>query len=305
VFVSSIPLTILMNSIRIGVIAVMVDRWGIGMAEGFLHEFQGWSVFMLTTAILILETALLNRLSRSRRPWRQLFGVEFPAPAPRASPVRKRTVPLPFAIAAVLIAGLALTANLLPARSEVIPERQSLADFPLGIDAWHGRRDVLESIYLDTLKLDDYLLADYVRPGADAVNLYVAYYQSQRKGEAVHSPRTCIPGGGWQLQEFGQTTVDDVTINGQPLRVNRTVIALGDRRAIVYYWFQQRGRIVTNEYAVKWFIFWDALTRNRTDGALVRLTLGLRDGADVSSVDTELREFARAIVPQLAHRIPD
>ena len=35
----------------------------------------------------------------------------------------------------------------------------------------------------------------------------------------------------------------------------------------------QRGRNLTNEYAVKWFIFWDSLTRQRTDGALSLYTL--------------------------------
>ena len=103
------------------------------------------------------------------------------------------------------------------------------------------------------------------------VNLYIAYYNSQRKGEAVHSPRACLPGGGWQLSDFDQRTPGRHQIDGRPLRVNRTLIALGGQRQLVYYWFQQRGRVITNEFVVKWYLFWDAITRHRTDGALVRL----------------------------------
>jgi EpsI family protein len=104
--------------------------------------------------------------------------------------------------------------------------------------------------------------------GGNVVNLYIAYYNSQRKGEAVHSPRSCLPGGGWQMRDFGQRSeLPGVPVDGQPLRVNRTLIELGNQRELVYYWFQQRGRVIDNEFAVKWYLFWDALTRHRTDGA--------------------------------------
>src|SRR5579863_10096274 len=81
-FLSSIPITVLMNSIRVGTIGVMVERWGIGMAEGFLHEFQGWMVFMVSTLLMMGEIAVLNAIGHERGTWRQLFGVEFPTPTP-------------------------------------------------------------------------------------------------------------------------------------------------------------------------------------------------------------------------------
>jgi exosortase len=92
-FLSSVPITLVMNSWRIGTIGLMVEHWGIGMAEGFLHEFQGWMVFMLSAALLFGEMALLNRVGREAGTWRQLFGVEFPAPTPRGAVMRKRPVP--------------------------------------------------------------------------------------------------------------------------------------------------------------------------------------------------------------------
>src|SRR6202034_2653661 len=147
--------------------------------------------------------------------------------------------------------------------------------------------------------------ADYVDGSGSSVNLYMAYYNSQRKGEAVHSPRACLPGGGWQLSDFNQRTVPEVTIDSRPLRVNRTLIALGDRRQLVYYWFQQRGRIITNEFVVKWYLFWDALTRHRTDGAMVRLITPLPLSASEADADHRLTDFAAHIVPELPRFAPD
>ena len=170
---------------------------------------------------------------------------------------------------------------------------------------WRGTRQSLEGIYLDTLKLDDYVMADYASDRSSPINLYIAYYNSQRKGEAVHSPRSCLPGGGWQLRDFDQRTLADVKINGQPLRVNRTLIELGDHRQLVYYWFQQRGRVITNEFAVKWYLFWDSLTRHRTDGALVRLIIPLPRTSDVAIADRQLTEFAGQIVPKLPQYLPN
>jgi exosortase D (VPLPA-CTERM-specific) len=303
-FLSSVPITILMNSWRIGTIGLMVEHWGIGMAEGFLHEFQGWMVFMLSAALLLGEMALLNRVGREPAAWRQMFGLEFPAPTPAGAVLRRRPVPVTFIAASALLALFVVTALALPRPAEIIPSRTSFVEYPMHLNGWTGHRDALEGIYIDQLKLDDYLLAEYVGDGG-AINLYISYYNSQRKGEAVHSPRACLPGGGWQLRDFDQRSLPAVRINGQPLRVNRTLIELGDQRQLVYYWFQQRGRIVTNEFAVKWYLFWDAVTRHRTDGAMVRLIAPIAIGGEVSAADLRLSNFAAQIAADLPRFVPN
>jgi exosortase D (VPLPA-CTERM-specific) len=304
-FLSSIPITIVMNSWRIGTIGLMVEHWGIGMAEGFLHEFQGWMVFMLSAALLLGEIALLNRVGRESGTWRQLFGVEFPAPTPQGAMLRSRPIPRTFLAAAGALFAFVVVALLLPRPAEIVPGRASFVEFPMRLNQWTGHRQALEGIYLDQLKLDDYLLADYADDGGRPINLYMSYYNSQRKGDAVHSPRACLPGGGWQLRDFGQRELAGVRINGRPLRVNRTLIQLGNQRELVYYWFQQRGRIVTNELAVKWYLFWDAVTRHRTDGALVRIITTVPLSTDESEADRRLSEFASHIAADLPRYVPN
>jgi len=304
-FLSSIPITIIMNSGRIGTIGLMVEHWGIGMAEGFLHEFQGWMVFMLSAGLLLGEIALLNRLGHESGTWRELFGVEFPAATPKGAALRPRSVPRTFIAAAVILVVFVLVAIVLPRPAEIIPSRASFAEFPMRLPGWAGQPGALEGIYIDQLKLDDYLLADYVNDSGRHLNLYMAYYNSQRKGEAVHSPRSCLPGGGWQMRDFDQRDLPGVRIGGHALRVNRTVIELAGQRELVYYWFQQRGRVITNEFAVKWYLFWDAVTRHRTDGALVRLIAAVPPGADIAEADRAMSDFAALVAPKLPGFIPD
>lgn len=304
VFLSTIPLTILMNSFRIGVIGVTVEYFGAGAAEGFLHDFEGWIVFMACTVILFGEMWLLSHFS-ARRPLREVFGLELPAPTPVHARIEKRALPSSLIGAVVVLAAVAILSLSLPERAEVVPARDDFVRFPLALGDWTGKNERLQQIYVDTLKFDDYLLADFADQKGHAVNLYSAYYGSQRKGESVHSPRTCIPGGGWEISDFSQREISTVLVNGQPLQVNRAVIQMREQRQLVYYWFQQRGRVMTNEYLVKWYLFWDALTRNRSDGALVRVTTMPRPGQPIEDADFVLQDFLRHATPQLAHHIPD
>jgi exosortase D (VPLPA-CTERM-specific) len=304
-FLSSIPITVIMNSLRVGTIGVMVEHWGIAMAEGFLHEFQGWAVFMASAALMLGEIGVLNRIGRESGTWRELFGVEFPASSPRDARIEKRTLSRSFIAACGVLLAFVAIATFIPRPAEIFPARSSFIEFPMTLGPWAGRAQSLEGIYLNQLKLDDYLLANYVDDAVAPVNLYIAYYNSQRKGEAVHSPRSCMPGGGWQLHDFGQRTLSKVTVNGRPLRVNRTLIELGNQRQLVYYWFQQRGRVITNEFAVKWYLFWDALTRHRTDGALVRLIVALPGGANEAAADRRLTDLAGRVVPILTQYVPN
>ena len=305
IFLSSIPITVFMNSFRIGVIGVMVDNWGPSMAQGFLHEFEGWAVFMSCTGVLIVEMWLLAKIGKEKMPLREAFGLDFPAPSPKDAQVLRRSVPYSFIASVLLLAVVAALSTALPTRVEVPPQRANFSSFPLQIGEWRGQGGHLDQIYIDALKFTDYIISDYTNRNHHAVNFYVAYYASQRKGASAHSPRSCIPGDGWVIASLTQRTIAGATVNGHPLRVNRTVIQKGDDKELVYYWFQQRGRVITNEYMVKWWLFWDAFTRNRTDGAMIRLTTSVNGGQSMQEADRRLTNFAQAVTPQLQAYIPD
>lgn len=305
VFLSSIPVTILMNSLRIGAIGLMVDRWGASMAEGFLHDFEGWAMFMVSGAVLLFEIMLLSRVGSAGQSWRSLFAIDLPPAVPKSVQRLKWRPSAAFVVSCAVLGALALVSVMMPQRVEKIPARTSFTEFPNQIDGWKSRRNTLESVYLNALKLDDYLLADYARPDGQAVNLYMAWYDSQRGGQSAHSPRTCIPGGGWRITSLTRQRVPEVALENVPLSVNRVLIENGSNKQLVYYWFQQRGRVVTNEYMVKLYLFWDALTRQRTDGALVRLSIAIPSGQSVEQVEPQLVSFLRVAAPKFGAYVPN
>ena len=305
IFLSSMPITVLMNSLRIGIIGVLVDLQGPSAAEGFLHYFEGWVIFMACMAIMIGEMWLLVRIGADRRPFADAFNLDLPSGGVTLTRHSPRAFVKPFVVSVLVVISTLPVVMLFDGRSEISPARAEFTEFPMSLGEWQGKRGHLEGIYLDYLKLDDHLVADYVKAQHGAINFYVAYYASQKKGESAHSPRTCIPGGGWQIKEIAQKKIDDVSINGAPLNVNRVIIQKGDARQLVYYWFQQRGRNITNEYLVKWYIFWDALTRNRTDGALVRLTAFVPSSRDLDEADKLLGDFTREVAVPLRDYVPE
>jgi exosortase D (VPLPA-CTERM-specific) len=305
VFFSSIPITVLMNSFRIGVIGVLVDNWGQEQADGFLHYFEGWVVFMACLLILMLEMALLAKIGVSKQRLRDVFGLEMPKAFPQGMEFRTRPVtPVHYAIL-ISVALIAVSSLYVQTQQEILPERQGFGGFPMQIADWRGDEDKLEDIYLKSLNLDDYLIGDYANSLGSVVNLYIAYYASQEAGSAAHSPRTCIPGGGWQIEKLTQVGVPGLEASRKSLIVNRLVIKRGEYKQLVYYWFQQRGRIITNEWLVKWYLFLDGLTKNRTDGALIRLTTSIGVDEEWADGDQRLMNFAEKVVPLLDDYIPN
>lgn len=306
IFLSSIPITILMNSFRIGVIGVMVEYWGPEMAEGFLHDFEGWVIFMACTGVLILEMWVLTFIGKDHRPLREVFGLEFPEETPSDALVRTRKIPVQLYVGVLVMVA---AVGLLRATGDsggVIPDRTEFSEYPINFPGWKGKAGRLDSGVLDQLNLDDYIIADYrEQKSGSIVNFYVAYYASQHKGNKIHSPRACLPGGGWEFKTFERYDVPGVMIGDKQLRVNRVVIEKGGVKQLVYYWLQQRGHIIANEYKVKWYLLQDAITRDRTDGALVRLTTYLPRDGSIKDADELLTRFSKEISKDLTSYVPD
>ena len=305
VFLSTIPITVLMNSFRIGMIGVLVEHWGTAMAEGFLHDFEGWAVFMACTGVLVLEMWIFVKMSGHKKPLREVFGLELPAPLSKDVMFKYRAIPASFLAASVLLVLTGMASAMLPHRSEVAMQRNDFSEFPMDFGEWHGKQETMERIYIDSLNLDDYIMANYLDAQGVPVNFYVGYYAVQRADKVPHSPRACIPGGGWTITSISQREIEGLLLAGQPLSVNRLVIQRGDNKQLVYYWFQQRNRALTSEYLVKWYLFWDALTQNRTDGALVRFVTNIQPGHDIQEADARLSAFAKLVAPQLKKYVPE
>jgi exosortase D (VPLPA-CTERM-specific) len=296
VLFSSIPITIAMNGFRIGVAGVTVNQWGPVMAEGMLHFFEGWIIFLASALLLLSEIYLLARLSG--RPFFDCFGTGMQAAASLPPRVVARSIdrtPL-YACFATVLATL-VTGTLVANRVDVIPERSRFVTFPAEIGQWRGHTSLLEPEIERGLHLDDYILSDYSSPGGQVVNLYVAYYASQQGGK-YHSPLVCIPGDGWSMIAFERTNY------GTNRPVNRMIIERNGQRQLVYYWYQERGRMIASEYWSRWYLIYDAVTMNRSDGALVRLVTPILPNESEKDADSRLRLFTHDLEPNLKGFVP-
>jgi exosortase D (VPLPA-CTERM-specific) len=308
----TVPLTITMNSLRIALTGIIYERVGAAAAESFFHGFSGWLLFMVCFGILIAGMWTLNRFfpekketaKSSNRVGSVAEGVvsggearEFPALGFTAALQSKR-----FVISAVLLGLTLIGANAIEFR-EKIPLKRSFAQFPLQVGAWSGARQQMEQPFIDTLNLSDHVIIDYQDQTGAPVNFYVAYYESQRKGESIHSPETCLPASGWIFHQAGMTTIS--LQGGKSMTVSKAIMEKGASRQLVYFWFPARGRVLNNAYELKLFGLWDAMTRQRTDGALVRVISPVASSERIEETDKRLRSFIGDIMPLLDEFIPE
>ncbi|NPV04869.1 MAG: VPLPA-CTERM-specific exosortase XrtD [Syntrophaceae bacterium] len=301
---SVLPLTIFMNSLRIAATGILYRSMGAAAAEGFFHGFSGWLVYMFALACLLLEMYVLNKLPGSapaRRDADEKAPVRMDAPA-RARAASRIAQPQFMAVAGLLT--LTLVASQGIEFRERIPIAKPFSQFPMQVAGWTGKTDTIPAKFREGLYFSDYLLADYVDGQGKRINLYVAYYESQRKAESIHSPETCLPGSGWEFKNAGRKTIAVGDGHGRSMRLMAATMENAGQKQIVYYWFAQRGRVNTSLPEVKLYNFWDALTRQRTDGALVRLITPVLPGETPEEAEKRLQEFTREVVPTLEQFLP-
>jgi len=208
-----------------------------------------------------------------------------------------------FALALVLLLGTAL---FLQARNrgEVFPARKALAEFPEKLGSWSGSDVEIPKDIRNILGPGDFLLRVYQDETERLPNtdLFMAYFPSQRAGDTIHSPKNCLPGAGWSPIDTARVPL---SVAGRaPFLVNRFVIAKGDDRMLVLYWYWAHDRAVASEYWAKIYLVTDSIKMNRSDGALVRVTTRMLPGESADSAMSRLVPFAGQIVPLLNQYIP-
>ena len=313
--ISTVPISIVVNGLRIALVGMLYPVFGPKVAEGFFHDFSGWFIFMVSLGILLAEMWILKKIlpeksslvqGSKRQEAGRLEGWESEKQASTQNSKFKiqNLFFSPQFVVAVILLGATLALSQGVEFREKIPIAKSFDEFPVQIGEWSGTRQSMEQKFVDELDLSDYVTMDYQNKQGKSVNFYVAYYESQRKGESIHSPATCLRGGGWIFNQAGAVTIPVTAYGSSFMNVNRAFMQKGAYKQLSYYWFPHRGRILTNAYQLKIFAFWDALTKQRTDGALVRVITPVYESETLKYAEARLQEFTKEIVPVLAGYIP-
>jgi EpsI family protein len=201
---------------------------------------------------------------------------------------------------AVLLAGTAGMGFL--SHGEATPRAKPLSEFPKQIADYKSVADIpLDAPTLKLLGLTDYINRVYVSPPASQVGLFIEYFSTQKTGATIHSPKNCLPGAGWQPTQVGiyQMKLDD----GRSVPINLYVIQKGLEKQLVLYWYQAHGRVVASEYWGKFYLVYDALRLNRTDAAMIRITMPIV-GGDEDQSRTQAIAFAKQISTDVDQVIP-
>ena len=186
---------------------------------------------------------------------------------------------------------------------EAVPIRKPLDSFPATLGQWQGRRGTIFSTeILDKLRLTDYVMRDYGDQAGRGLNLYIGYWDTQRKGAGIHSPKNCLPGVGWEPIEASFLTIA-LPAPHPPITVNRYLIQKDRDQLLVFYWYQSQGQVIAGEVPARIAMVKSALVRNRTDGAIVRVmspTYG-----SVRETSERLVTYVQAMYPILGDYLPD
>jgi exosortase D (VPLPA-CTERM-specific) len=299
-FLSSIPISVVMNSARIAMVAVFVNYSGIEAAEGFMHYFEGWIIFILCIGLMLLEVKLFNKLLKNNLSVADSFDYLETKGMKNAPETAVAYDKRPIYVALAIILTASISTLSIHHRDEIIPKRETFATFPLEIDGWSGRKYDFANGENQILKLKDYFLANFNKANT-SIDVYLGYTDSQRAGFVPHSPKACIPGGGWEITD---TRLHNIMIDSQnSFQVTRMLISKGESKQVIYYWFHQRGRNLSNEFPMKFALLYDAIKMNRTDGAIVRYSTAVRKSE--LEADILLTEFIRLNYPLFPRFIPD
>jgi len=213
-----------------------------------------------------------------------------------------------FAPAVLLGVGCLLQSGIRPQYTAALGT--PLRSMPIALAGYAGEDKGMSEADQRATAVTDYVFRTFREDAQTAFSLYVGYYQRQATGRSIHSPRNCLPGVGWQTVESGKATVQ---VNGRPVTVNRYLLAYGNDQAMVYYWYQGRGRVAHSEYTVKWDLLRDAIEYGRSEEALVRIVVPIRQAPgytteawrrQVEEAEAIARQAAEEMIPRLDAALP-
>ena len=179
-----------------------------------------------------------------------------------------------------------------------------LSTLPATMGAWRVvSDDALSQPIRHVLHADDTLARTYQAFPGTQVQLFIAYYKTQRAGERMHSPRNCLPGSGWEPISVSLLNAD--VGGGRVETLNRYLVSKEEKRLLVVYWYQEHSRWIANEYRSKLYLTWDSIRKGSRDGALVRISVPLRPGVDEDEATRTILQFIQSSTPEISRILPD
>jgi exosortase D (VPLPA-CTERM-specific) len=297
---SAVPIAVAANSFRIFGTGLLVQYWDPDKAEGFYHALGGWLIFVVALLMFFVVHRLICLIWKSS-----------PAASSNVAPVEERpageiptkAASLRFALVAVPMLATAIGLQT-HSSTEVIPPHHPLSSLSSQIGGWKGTDEALDEQTLEILGPGEFLVRDYENASEPQpwINLYIAYFPSQKAGDTIHSPNHCLPGAGWI--PISRERIQLTRADGSSIPVNRYVVTKTGERQLVLYWFQAHGRAVASEWSAKYYLISDSIQLNRSDGGMVRLMTPMLRGESPDAAQARMMKLGSQLLPLLDGYIP-
>jgi EpsI family protein len=206
----------------------------------------------------------------------------------------------------IVLALLAVTWYVLQTTTEVkaVPIKKPLGLFPTQVADYHLSNSFQSSAgVLELLGVDDYIQYNYIDGSNRRINLYAGYYKAVGVSGGYHSPKNCLPGGGWGIDTVKKVELRTGIDGKETSTVSEMLIRSGSDYQVVLYWYQNRGRIIASEYWEKIYLVLDALFQGRRDGTFVRIMTVAQEG-DIKGAEQRVKHFAEQVMPLLDEHLP-
>ncbi len=297
---SAVPIAVAANSFRIFGTGLLVQYWDPDKAEGFFHAFSGWLIFVAALIMFFAVHRLICLIWKSdpAAPSNVAHVEERPVVeiCTRAASFRFGLVAVP-----MLATAIGLQAH---SSTEIIPRHDPLSSLSSQIDGWAGTDEDLDPQTLKILGPGEFLVRDYENASQPQpwINLYIAYFPSQKAGDTIHSPNHCLPGAGWI--PISRERIELMRPDGSSMPVNRYVVTKTGERQLVLYWFQAHGRVVASEWSAKYYLIADSIRLNRSDGGMVRLMTPMLRDESPAAAEARIMKLGSQLLPLLDSYIP-
>lgn len=282
----SLPIAALSNGLRLFATALGVLYISPAFAgEGFLHEFMGFVFFLISIIIILGISFILKKIWNKEKVKDVAKETSFNPKLSR----KKYNFFIHGIVACVFFAAMYFVPSTLLS-SQIIPKRNSFDSFPMQINNWVGQREYLSERILKSLWADDYISATFYNVNTgNRLHLLISYYKHQTALHTAHAPLSCLLGGGYSL--VSKKTLSPDKQEGRNFPVTQLILRKENIEILSNFWFQGRGRVITNEYLNKLYLFWDAITMRRTDGALIRVEMVVNTNQNIISAQKVLNSF--------------
>jgi len=292
----AIPLTLVVNALRIWLTGVLVVNDLGRFAEGDFHDSIGLVMFLASGSLLVWLALLL------RGPFSSSATLP-PGELPQEEQVKPLRPLLLTIVICTFFLGGGLVLSRLQSEQHTAPPRSSFDSFPMQLGGWQGTRHFLSQEILDALWSDDYVSASFVTPASgNVIHLLIPYYTYQGTRHTAHAPQSCLLGSGWAVLQTRERTFK--TRFGNNLPVTILELKKGQDTMLSGFFFLGRGRVITSPWRNKLYLILDSFTKRRTDGALVRAEMVVGSGQPLDAAYQELAQFLSLLWHELPAYVP-